>query len=376
MKKKVCVTTWYNSINYGTCIQCYALVEFLRTNNFNVYVPDSYKCYYGIKHPIETIKEVHKKFKKKFIKQSNDKDTLMNERIKNNTNFANKKIKINIIKSRKDYIDIINKCDFFISGSDQIWNPNYVTPPMLLSYVPKNKTKIAYGSSFGVSTLPKSMTFFYKKYLKKFDFIGVREKTAKDIVKSLINKEAEGVLDPSFLLNKAEWKSIAKKPKDIKEGEKFVFSYFIGKNLKSKHEIEKFSKSNNLPVYNAVSESKILDLYGTSMKDIGVEEFIWCILNAQYIITDSFHAVALSINFNKKFYVYKRFKDSDTKSQNSRIYDILKTFNIKLNIETKENNLSNIKKDINYKEINQVLETLRKSSVNFLLNALGGIQDE
>lgn len=375
MKKNVCILTWYNSINYGTCIQCYALAEYLRNNNCNVYIPSTNRYYYGINHPIETIRNVIDKVKEQMLLKNNninhEYDEGFKEREKKNKDFAYNYTSVSVINSKKDYENIISKCKYFISGSDQIWNPKYVKPPMLLSMAGKDKIKIAYGSSMGVSELPKSMYNFYKKYINRFNYIGVREKTAQKIIKDISDINAEVVLDPSFLLNKEQWSKIAKRPLNIKDNEEFIFGYFIGDSRKNEEEIEKFSKENKLSVYYAMSEAKIKYSFGTEIVDMGVEEFIWCLLNAKYIITDSFHAVALSINFNKNFYVYKRFVDTDKKSQNSRIYDIINTFNLMKNMESQSTNLDNIKNEINFEDVNKKLDYLKKKSVRFLNNALG-----
>ena len=380
MKKNVFLLTWYYSINYGTCIQCYALAQYLRNNSFNVYIPSTNRYYYGIKHPIETIYNIADKIEKNILtketKINNNYSELFHNREKKNSEFAYNQTKVTKIESRKEYKDIISKCDYFISGSDQIWNPRYVKPPMLLSMAPKNKTKIAYGSSIGVSQIPKNMIKMYKKYINRFNYIGVREKTAQKLIKDILNIDTEIVLDPSFLLNKNEWEKIAIKPKNIKEDEEFIFGYFIGDIRKNENEIYEFAQDNKLPVYYAMSESKINYSYGTTIVDMGIEEFIWCLLHAKYIITDSFHAVALSINFNKNFYVYKRFNDMDKKSQNSRILDIIKTFNLNENMESEKTNLNNIKNKINFEKINQILDLMKRHSIGFLNKALGEKYDE
>lgn len=374
MQKNIFLVTWYDSINYGTVIQCYALAEFLRKNKYNVFIPNTNKYYYGITHPAETTYNIFCKFitKLKNIKSKNyEFDELYNKRKKKNHEFAIHKTKIYIVKTKKDYKNIINKCNYFLAGSDQIWNPNYIKPTMLLSMAPKNKIKIAYGSSIGVSNIPNKMKSFYKKYINRFDYIGIREKSSLKIINEISDINAKVVVDPSFLLTKKDWEKIAKKPHLIKEKKEFIFCYFIGNAKKHEEEINKFGQNNKLPIYCAMSENKIKYSFENLIIDIGVEEFIWCILNAKYIITDSFHATALSINFNKNFYTYKRFNDNDFNSQNSRIYDLINYFKLNNNLELPENSLNNIRYKINYEKINRVLEKVRKESINFLLNALG-----
>lgn len=374
MNKNVFLVTWYDSINYGTVLQCYALAKFLREHNYNVYIPSTNKYYYGLNHPIETLYNIFCKVIDKIanLKSKNfEFETLYENRKRKNHYFAINKTKIYLINSKKDYRKIINECNYFISGSDQIWNPYYVRPPMLLSMAKKDSIKIAYGSSIGVLKIPKIFHSFYKKYIKQFDYIGIREKSSLNIINDISNINAQVVVDPTFLLTKDNWREISKKPKEIVNKEEFIFCYFIGNAKSHEEEVNEFGSKNKLPIYCAMSENRISYYFGTSIADMGIEEFVWCILNAKYIITDSFHAIALSINFGKNFYVYKRFNDSDISSQNSRIYDLINCFNLNNNIETDENSLSNISHKIDYKKVNDKLEKLRKESINFLFKALG-----
>ncbi|MBR2247909.1 MAG: polysaccharide pyruvyl transferase family protein [Clostridia bacterium] len=373
MENNICLVTWGNSINYGTCIQCYALAKYLRNQGYNVIIPDSYKYYYGINHPIETIRIVKDSIINKLIKRKkNNSNDIFQKRIESNKKFAYEVSKLISINSKSQFEEIVSKCDSFITGSDQIWNPNYIKTPMLLSFVPSGKNKIAYASSIGVNELPNNKKRMYKKYLNRFDYIGVREKTAKEILKELTNIDIQVVLDPSFLIDKDDWEKIAKKPVDIDEKDEFVFGYFIGDARRNEEIIKTFLEKNSYKLYYAISENNIKYSFGNGNVDYGVEEFIWCLLHAKYIITDSFHATALSINFNKNFFVLQRFLNTDKKSQNSRIYDLLSLFNLLNYAEAENTKLDNIVMEIDYNKVNNQLGYLRKESYNYLNNALKG----
>lgn len=381
--KKVCIVTWFDSMNYGTCIQCYALTKYLSDQGYFVVVPESYRYYYGIQHPIETFSRLLNKINQRI----NPPNVIIDEkeidnnirkgyivRRKKNTEFAYRYNNIYKITSKEDFLELIKTYDVFITGSDQIWNPGYVTPPYLLSFVKKQNIKIAYGSSIGVEHIPRRLRSTYRKYLLRFSKIGVRELTAKHELEDLLKREIKAVLDPSFLLKKLEWSEVAIKTANETANEPYIFCYFLGKNTEWIQKVKKFGEEQELKVYCALSESNIIPDYGTILPSMGVQEFIYYLLNSSYVVTDSFHATALSINFNNPFAVYKRFVDGASGSQNSRIIDLLNEFGLeRCLVANDSNNLDFMLEDYNYTNVNNILEQKRKSSIKFLINAIEGI---
>lgn len=375
------IRTWYNSINYGTCLQAYALSQFLKKHSYNVFFVEGLKYYYGLHNPVETITAIIKKYINKHKKQPNSEykfndinldiqEKYIKRKLKN-TNFTNTKMSIHTNYSKNEYKKMLDNTNIFITGSDQIWNPNYVCTHNLLAFAPKHK-KIAYASSMGVDKIPFFLRGMYKKYLSRFYKIGVREKTAQIELSKLLKKDVVTVLDPTFLLNKKDWINIIDKENCEKlPGKKYIFCYFIGKNRDWEKKIEEYALKNDYEVICAPSESYIIPDVGIAKPELGVEEFVNFLMNADIVSTDSFHAVALSINFNKKFAVFKRFKDTDKKSQNSRIIDVLNTFKLSNQLIDGENTLEKVlEKDIDYSETNNILNELRNSSEKFLINAI------
>ncbi len=378
------IFTWRYSLNYGTCIQAYALEQFLTKKNYNVYFIEKFKFYYGIHNLIETISALIRKYKTKYIKHPNNEilfeniDNVIQEKFKQreikNIHFANANSKIWVNYSKEDYRKMLRETDVFITGSDQIWNPHYVSPVSLLAFAQKSHKKIAYASSIGVDKIPFLKRGMYKKYLSRFYKIGVREKTAEIELSKLLNKEVTIVLDPTFLLNKNDWAKIVDNEKcEPLPNKKYIFCYFIGKNREWEKLVKEYAEKNCYEVYCAPSESYIIPDVGISKPELGVEDFVNYLMNADVVVTDSFHAVALSINFNKNFVVFKRFKDTDKKSQNSRIIDILSTFKLSDCLIDGNNTIENVlKQNIDFIKTNDILKELRDYSEKFLINAIEG----
>lgn len=387
MGKNICLVTAATSVNFGTCVQSYALAVYLADKGFNVKIPSTHRFYYGCRHPFATAYNITGKLKLKVTKRKslgNTRVKLSNEilngysrRIEKNTDFMNSTNLIFSPKSRSDYYSMVKNSDVFISGSDQIWNPYYVQPPFVLAMAGKDKTKLAYGSSIGVSHIPKKKRRFYKKYLSEYNAIGVREKTAATLLADLLDRNIQVVLDPSFLLDKNRWNlAISTQVKDsaVLQSGSYIFCYFIGEKSDWEKDVQLYAEKTGYPVFCALSESKRIPGVGKPLADLGVAEFISYIMNAKCVVTDSFHAMALSLNFNTKFVGYKRFDDTDIRSQNSRIYDLLNTFGMESRLvdDYQDNAMDIYMSEIDFSESNAEIENKRKSSEAFLLSAIKG----
>lgn len=382
---KICIATWYKSLNYGTCLQAYGLYHFLKNKGYNCLMLD--RCrYFSVYNPFDWIVIIEKLIKhwnlrknynneekklnvlkEKYNVEFNKRDKLINEFIDKSYIFTNLKIK-------SDYKKLVNKCDVFITGSDQIWNPSHFSREYLLNFVPNTKKKIAYSSSFGVKNITGYYTKIYRKFLSRFDYIGVREIDGANIVKILTNKKATVVLDPTMLLKKEEWKSLIEKAKisdKMKEEKEYILCYFVGNTVNYWKAVEKIKKQfdKNIVIipYNADSYAQ----KGFVNIETGPNEFLWLIKNCSFLCTDSFHATVFANIFNKNYCVFKRFKDTDKASQNSRLETLLDMFNLRERLVDVDDNIDNIiQNEIEWESINKILDKKREESINFLMNAI------
>lgn len=218
--------------------------------------------------------------------------------------------------------ELAKKYEYFLVGSDQVWNPAWskdLFHRMFLEFA-NDDQKIAYAPSFGVSEIPNELRKKYADGLKSFAKLSVREESGASIVKTLINKEIPVVLDPTMLLNSQEWKEVAKLPSAIKN-EKYLLTYFLGgTNNEYKSCINKMAKEKHLKVLN------LLDKETKEMYANGPAEFLGLILNADLVLTDSFHASVFSILFERQFIVFNRLGSGAGMS--SRITTLLKKFGL------------------------------------------------
>ena len=80
------------------------------------------------------------------------------------------------------------------------------------------------------------------------------------------------------------------------------------------------------------------DLFFGDIRDYtsGPREFLGLIKNAEYVITDSFHACVFSMIFQTPFAVFERHKADEKGNMNSRIYDFLEEYHLEDQLVTVE----------------------------------------
>ena len=258
--------------------------------------------------------------------------------------------------------------DVYIVGSDQVWNPyNYTSlDPYFLKFAPNNKIKIAYASSFGVSSLPDYTREYYKNALSGLDAIGVREENAVNIIKEIAGLQAEWVLDPTLLIKGEKWDNYSNVIKDIPERYILIYEPSICpyvKTLAQHIATIKGIKIVRLGM-DTTSDNDIIDIVTA-----GPAEFLWLIRNADFVVTNSFHGTAFSINMNKDFYTVNLGRRHNASRQKSLLKLVgLEDRQLEEDAPLPDSNSL----QIDFTNPNKLLELARNKSIQFLKNAING----
>lgn len=251
--------------------------------------------------------------------------------------------------------------DYFVTGSDQVWNPNYRNGSAFdfLTFAPINK-RIAYAPSFGVSNIPDEHKENYAKWLSEMGALSVREHAGATLIKKLTGKKSPVHVDPTVLLTKETWEKFAR-PSSVRPKGKYLLTYYLGKISSDKQQlINDLANENNLEIVNLSSydDSKYYDLRP--------DEFVDMIQNAEIFLTDSFHGAVFSILMETPFVIFKRI--SKVPSMNSRIDTLLDKFqlsNRKYGSLAKEELFN-----IDFSHVAAILEKERNKSLTYLRQAL------
>lgn len=265
--------------------------------------------------------------------------------------------------------------DIFIAGSDQIWNPAWTEDAYFLNFVPDHNGKIAYAASIGANEVSQDFLEHVVPYLRRFDFISVREESAKEILQPYLDQEIKVTLDPTLLLPREEWDKIAVQPMIPQP---YIFVYLLGEKRAHRRLIKKFARTLGLKIAflpHVHFHFNPADCFFAdyNLYDVGPAEFVGLVKNAEIVITDSFHGCVFSIIYGRKFWALKRHKDSDPQNMNSRLYTLFRSLGLSDRLiadEDADYDAAYLNKEIDYGKVEKSLDSLRKDSSDFLLNAI------
>lgn len=362
---KVGVITFHSAHNFGASLQTWALQKILKNYKLEPYVIHYHpkvidKIYdpirvVGIKRPFRIVSLYFKKREKlkryyhynKFIQ----------------TSFS-------LLGDFPDYQtlkDSAPKLDFYITGSDQVWNGQHTKgfdPAYYLDFTEENAVKISYGASIGENRIPAYYQTEVAKSLSSFHFISVREESAKEVIQKFApaKVQVETVLDPTLLLEKKDYEELLP-PSFVSE--KYIFVYMMEKNKELISFANRISKTLGIPIIGRHQKShfknEIATCYGKLPGD-----FIRLIDSAELVITNSFHGTAFSILCETPFFSMLH------SSTGSRTVDLLNSLNLSSHLVTSLTECIDLEKAkfTDTEDLKKRLSWLRMHSLNFLENAL------
>lgn len=341
--KTVGIVTLTDMYNYGNSLQNYAVKTVLGRLGYDA--KTIHISYGGIK-----VKEVIRSFVKR---------TPYNKKLLSFLLFEREYLDMTYGKKVDEFND---EFDFFVVGSDQVWNTSwydqypFMKDVYLLTSVSDSK-KVAFSASFGIDEVKSKYRHVFSTELAKFKALSVREEVGKKIINSLTGKNPTVLLDPTMLLTAEDWIKIEKKPKYAEDG--YILTYFLSdKCEKAQEQLDIIKNGRN--VYELLnSDDEIVGAAGPS-------EFIWLINHADLILTDSFHACVFSFLFNKPFIVYDR--NGKDCNMNSRLDTLLKKFDLERKYAG--SGLENDLWEFDYKNGYKQLEVERQKATDFLRKAL------
>ncbi len=357
-KPKLATITFHRAINYGAVLQTYALQEIINKLGGNCTVLDYRNELLESKHremKLSNCRSLKDYIKVILLSSSYNRKYKLFREFSNN--FLNLSTPFYHIKELEEIVQVYDK---FITGSDQVWNHNITNtdPAYFLSFVGDGFKKNSYAASFGISEIEENKKDIYYKHLSNFNNMSVREKQGAKIIKQLLDRDVEIVLDPTMLLTKEDWYSI---DKSIEKHKDYILIYGFGNSKTQMEFARKLSQK---------SGYKILQISNPYYKQRGIiyekhpspQEFLGLFKDAKYIITNSFHGTAFSIIFNKEFFTELLPRTSGV---NSRLEDILGLFDLRDRLILSDD-ISICNNPIDYDRVNKLVEHERAKSTDIL----------
>ena len=368
----IAIVTVYDDVNFGNKLQNYASQKYFQNMGFcatTVVDAIQTKTARIYLNPIKFLKRVahfilqHLGFEKDKVKRKE----LLDKRCQYMKLFSDEYLTTTLpINYRHLPHDFANRYDYFVAGSDQVWhgwkNDRRELEYFLLMFAtPSQRLTIA--PSFGFDEFPKKYLKTYKKGLKGFVYLSVREERGAELIKELTGKDATVLLDPTMLIDTSEWLKILKKPSQYID-DNYIFVYALGG---FKGEVKE--KTCKLADELGLQVIDIMDIDSDFYIHTRPDEFLYWIHNARLVVTDSFHASVFSILFNRPFVVTER---SDIKGMGSRLDTLFNKFGItgRHFDELKDgfDNAGAVRDElfvVDYSSVPEVLEAERKKAVEF-----------
>lgn len=364
---KIRILTFHTPINYGAILQAYALQKYVKNKfpeadiqNINFKTDEHIKKYRLF---IKLRKNIFYYFKYQLgvvlrYKQLTNKKKKFASFLKDEFSLTKRYANVN------EFFNDVPEATHYIVGSDQVFHPRSEYLKVFYLNFKKNNgaKKIGYAPSFGMSDFNEELKTRLKDLLSDFDSLSCRERDGAEFISGVVNKEVPMVVDPVFLLSKTEWQDMAKKPN---YNNKYIFIYDLngGENLiKIAKQIKQHTGCSIVCQTQTPYANYDIDV---QLYNLGPQEFVGHMLNADYVVTDSFHGTAFSVLFNKKQFIYiARPKAS------GRIESIMSLIKGESRIYRDITKLDITKEDVSFKYNRDVLDTTIDNSKNYLLNSI------
>lgn len=355
--------------NYGGILQAYALQTVLERMGHEVHVIEEKRRPLSI--PIQNMPFCYgKRIVKNIIGRKcpifyEQKYNCEQPIIRQNTDkFIKKYIHI---AEYDDFSDIKeSEYDAIVVGSDQVWRPRYFGINQIENAYLKfaegwNIKRISYAASFGTDEWEynSKQTSECGRLLRMFDAVSVREDSGVDLCKRYFGVEAQHVLDPTMLLNKEDYIKLftdANTPKS--KGN--LLCYILDETEEKKALIKCIADEKGLIPFNVKSQSDDINSPVSERIQPPLEQWLRGFYDADFVVTDSFHACVFSILFNKPFIVY-----GNKGRGMSRFYSFLKIFGIEHTLLT---DIMQYNSDVEYdwKTINSLLYSKHQEAKSYL----------
>lgn len=358
------LTYFWKSTNYGGILQSYALCKTINDMDDNISAEQI--CYdydssitkqFNIKEVIKRILSIF--FKKYRYKTNKKKESTFLE-------FITKYVPHSVNEYQcNNTCSLNNIYDYFITGSDQVWNPISMDSNFFLEFVNKGKRKISYAASIGADDVDKEKLSNIVNKLKNYNAISVREESAKEMLENEGIKNVKLMIDPVFLQNIEQWDNLIEDV--ITKSQEYIFVYILSGNNNIRKKIYDFAREKNLIIMD-FSPLQLLKDNCIDCSSYGPKEFVAYIKYCNFCCTDSFHCTAFSLMYERKFVVFSR-ENKKNITANGRLFTLL-------NYVGMNNRVIDESDDINYyidKEIKydgKIIDNMRDEAIAFLKKML------
>lgn len=345
---KIGIVTLYGNTNYGNRLQNYAVQEILKQRGYEV---ETLVCKKNT--PKDLLRKVYHAVKSMLGDKQSKRMARFNQ-------FNKEMVPTRIIRNKSGLIpgEIAPEYDFFVSGSDQVWNPDIRLKEkdnFFLRFAEREQ-RICLAPSIATEEVPQTCMEEYQIGLNGFPYLSCREKNGAELISRITGRACENIIDPTLAIDAQVWRAFSK---PIPQERPYILMFFLGRVSDKIRQLAQ-----------AEAQKRKLDIVEiTSVKDkyfvSDPQNLVWLIDHAEMVLTDSFHGAAFSINMNTPFYVFNR---SSAKSKEVRITSRIVTLTEKFCVSQRyvEEEMKELDFTCSFECGNEVLEVERKHFHNYL----------
>ncbi len=316
---KIKTITCHDVYNAGASLQAYALAHYLMNLGHDVqiidYKPDylsgHYRLWGGVNSAYDKpgLRQLYC-----LLKLPGRMQRRLSKRKKEYDSFTKKYLPLT--ERYSSFEELQNsppEADVYIAGSDQIWNTifkNGRDPSFYLHFAPEQTVCASYAASFATEHIQPGYEENVTEWLHRLNYISVREKSGLTILEELGIEDGQQVLDPVFLLDKTFWSNFADNwDNPVKQPYILVYDFDCSREMAEY--AQKIAKENNWKVVSVLKNPYI----NADFSNEGPVAFVSLVRSAMLVLSNSFHATAFSLIFEKDFFVFNRKEHINTRMQ-------------------------------------------------------------
>ena len=362
---KIGILTFHTAHNYGAVLQAYALTRYIQSlghdaevidyrAEFNTkrFAPKPLKSYFSIRELYSII------FRNAYQHPCSE---AFSDFYKNYQTLSK------VIYSKDNLYQVEDIYDRIVVGSDQIWNLACTIgdDAYFLPFVRHEDKKFAYAASFGITSVKIEERSKIKNYISSFNAISVREKEGVNIVRELTGKEAIPVIDPTLLLSKKEWAQIANYSRCPEHP--YLLIYLMSEDMDLLHFAKLYAQFHHLKIA-YISQRLFKRIRGLHLRDVTPNQWLGLFLNADTIVTNSFHGSVFGVNLKKNLFI----KYIPRSIANSRMKNIIDDYQLDSHLLTEDNIRKTDFPPIDTKCVGEFLSINRERSYQFIQKQILG----
>lgn len=280
---------------------------------------------------------------------------------------------------------IFESIDTYVTGSDIIWNRKLLGETVeyfMQRGISNEKRKISVSSSFGVGfDLDGGLDNEYYHFLRRYNALSVSDDENADAMKNYFDLNAKVLLDPVFLCDKQAFIDCAEKSA-AKHNERMNSFIFASVENGDKRKKAFVLKGNDIMLHNKGSFLRcMIDInrFPESKEALGiepaffirVEDYLYYLINSEFVLTDNVYAMYLALIFEKPFAVMANKDDPYL----YRFRDFLVPLGLEERLVILQDDLKTkeylFRKPVRYQKVTPILEGIKQDNLEWLKKSLG-----